>query len=52
LHYGPMFVEVTITSIVIPLLNCFTVCSKSVCSSCGVLICSIGEFLVLPFVSE
>ena len=52
LHCGPMLVKVTVTSIAIPLLNCFTDCSKSVCSSGGVLICSIGEFLVLPFVSE
>jgi hypothetical protein len=47
-----MLAKVTITTIAIPLLNCFTDCSTSVCSSGGVCICSIGEFLILPFVSE
>ncbi|PVH34269.1 hypothetical protein PAHAL_8G183400 [Panicum hallii] len=47
-----MLVKVTITNIAFPLLNCFTDCSKYVCSSGGVCICSIGEFLILPFVSE
>jgi len=47
LHRGPMLVKVIMTTIAIPLLNCFTDCSKSMCSSGGVCICSIVVELLL-----